>query len=67
MKSFCNQNLPAYMNPDIFVFVDSLPRTSTNKVDYQTLIRRFQASEMGAGRPEMGDSRASAKAPGVSV
>lgn len=33
MKSFCNQHLPAYMNPDIFVFVDSLPRTSTNKVD----------------------------------
>lgn len=54
MKSFCNQNLPAYMNPDIFVFVDSLPRTSTNKVDYQTLIRRFQASEMGHWRAGTG-------------
>lgn len=42
MKAFCNQYLPAYMNPDIFVFVDALPRTSTNKVDYQTLIRNFQ-------------------------
>jgi amino acid adenylation domain-containing protein len=47
MKSFCNQHLPAYMNPDIFVFVDSLPRTSTNKVDYQALIRRFQGADPG--------------------
>jgi amino acid adenylation domain-containing protein len=39
MKSFCNDHLPSYMNPDVFVFVDSLPRTSTNKVDYQSLIR----------------------------
>ena len=38
MKTFCNQVLPAYMNPDRFLFVDALPRTSTNKVDYQALI-----------------------------
>jgi len=25
--------------------VDVLPRTSTNKTDYQELIRRFQSSE----------------------
>ena len=42
MKMFCAQHLPAYMNPDLFVFLDSLPRTSTNKVDYQALTRRFQ-------------------------
>jgi len=42
MKTFCNQHLPSYMNPDVFVFVDALPRTSTNKVDYQDLIRRFE-------------------------
>jgi amino acid adenylation domain-containing protein len=41
MKTFCNEHLPSYMNPDVFVFVDSLPRTSTNKVDYQSLIRAF--------------------------
>jgi amino acid adenylation domain-containing protein len=45
MKSFCNQHLPAYMNPDIFIFIDRLPRTSTDKTDYQGLIRRFE-SEM---------------------
>ena len=37
MKMFCGKNLPNYMNPDSFVFMDSLPRTSTNKVDYQSL------------------------------
>lgn len=45
MKTFCNQHLPAYMNPDIFVFAEALPRTSTNKVDYQALIRKFQGAE----------------------
>jgi amino acid adenylation domain-containing protein len=44
MKSFCNDHLPSYMNPDVFVFVDSLPRTSTNKVDYQSLIRAFASA-----------------------
>jgi acyl-CoA synthetase (AMP-forming)/AMP-acid ligase II len=37
MKTFCATQLPAYMNPDVFVFVDALPRTSTDKVDYQSL------------------------------
>ena len=41
LKMFCAQNLPSYMNPDSFVFVDSLPRTSTNKVDYQMLLRKL--------------------------
>ena len=39
LKIFCSQNLPAYMNPDVFMFMDALPRTSTNKVNYQELIR----------------------------
>jgi amino acid adenylation domain-containing protein len=43
MKIFCNQHLPVYMNPDIFVFVESLPRTSTNKVNYPELIRMLRA------------------------
>lgn len=45
MKTFCNRHLPAYMNPDMFVFVDTLPRTSTNKVDYQSLIRGLAAAQ----------------------
>jgi amino acid adenylation domain-containing protein len=40
MKTFCNQNLPSYMNPDVFVFTEALPRTSSNKVNYQALIRK---------------------------
>lgn len=42
MKVFCAQHLQAYMNPDLFIFTDALPRTSTNKVDYQGLVRRYQ-------------------------
>ena len=42
MKNFCNRELPSYMNPDVFVFVSELPRTSTNKTDYQALIAGFQ-------------------------
>jgi amino acid adenylation domain-containing protein len=44
MKAFCHQYLPSYMNPDVFIFADELPRTPTNKVDYQELIGRFQST-----------------------
>ena len=37
LKTFCGGKLPAYMVPDQFVFQDKLPRTSTDKVDYQAL------------------------------
>ncbi len=37
MKTFCASHLPGYMSPDRFVFLERLPRTSTDKVDYQTL------------------------------
>ena len=37
LKTFCKGKLPAYMIPDRFVMVDALPRTSTDKVDYQGL------------------------------
>jgi len=39
MKQFSAAHLPAYMIPDRFVFLDALPRTSTDKVDYQALLR----------------------------
>ncbi len=37
LKAFCAQHLPMYMIPDWFVFRDALPKTSTDKVDYQRL------------------------------
>lgn len=40
LKSFASQNLPPYMIPDMFVIVDALPRTSTDKIDYQALKAR---------------------------
>lgn len=39
LKTFCARHLPAYMIPDVFRFLPALPRTSTNKVDYQSLAR----------------------------
>jgi amino acid adenylation domain-containing protein len=37
MKQFAVENLPNYMIPDRFVFLPSLPKTSTDKIDYQKL------------------------------
>ena len=37
MKQFCAGELPLYMIPDGFAFPEALPRTSTDKVDYETL------------------------------
>jgi amino acid adenylation domain-containing protein len=37
MKSFCVGVLPSYMIPDTFIFLDRLPKTSTDKIDYQAL------------------------------
>jgi amino acid adenylation domain-containing protein len=37
MKRFCAENLPLYMVPDTFSWMDALPKTSTDKVDYQRL------------------------------
>lgn len=37
MKRFCVEQLPSYMIPDRFTFARSLPKTSTDKIDYQRL------------------------------
>jgi amino acid adenylation domain-containing protein len=37
LKRFCSERLPLYMVPDVFQFHDGLPKTSTDKTDYQTL------------------------------
>ncbi len=38
MKQHCARELPLYMVPDRFAFPPTLPKTSTDKVDYQKLI-----------------------------
>jgi amino acid adenylation domain-containing protein len=43
LKGFCHDVLPAYMIPDVFRFLEALPRTSTNKLDYQRLLRESVA------------------------
>jgi amino acid adenylation domain-containing protein len=39
LKTFCSQHLPLYMVPDLFEFPQSMPTTSTDKIDYQQLKR----------------------------
>jgi amino acid adenylation domain-containing protein len=41
LKTFCASKVPTYMVPDRFVFQDHLPRTSSDKVDYQALKRQM--------------------------
>jgi amino acid adenylation domain-containing protein len=48
LKTFCGRALPAYMNPDSFVILEALPRTSTDKVDYQSLIRMNEGPQPSA-------------------
>ena len=38
LKKFCSGRLPVYMVPDQFRFHAELPKTSTDKMDYQTLL-----------------------------
>jgi amino acid adenylation domain-containing protein len=37
LKAHCSRNLPLYMIPDRFSILPSLPKTSTDKIDYQLL------------------------------
>jgi amino acid adenylation domain-containing protein len=37
LKRFCSEHLPTYMIPDLFAFLEVLPKTSTDKIDYQKL------------------------------
>ena len=39
LKRFAADNLPLYMVPDQFSFQPALPKTSTDKIDYQSLTR----------------------------
>ena len=38
LKQFCSARLPKYMVPDLFGILPALPRTSTDKINYQTLL-----------------------------
>lgn len=37
LKAYCSRNLPLYMVPDRFSILPSLPKTSTDKINYQLL------------------------------
>ena len=38
LKQFCSQHLPLYMTPDRITALPKLPKTSTDKIDYQRLM-----------------------------
>jgi acyl-CoA synthetase (AMP-forming)/AMP-acid ligase II len=38
LKQFCIARLPRYMVPDLFGILPALPRTSTDKINYQALL-----------------------------
>jgi len=38
LKQFCAERIPVYMIPDGFTFHEALPKTSTDKTDYQKLV-----------------------------
>jgi amino acid adenylation domain-containing protein len=48
LKTHCAGKLPLYMIPDRFVLQDKLPRTSTDKIDYQELRRAAQSASGAA-------------------
>lgn len=49
LKQFCSRHLPVYFIPDLFHFHAELPKTSTDKIDYQKL--QYQSGPTGAGQP----------------
>jgi acyl-CoA synthetase (AMP-forming)/AMP-acid ligase II len=51
LKTFCAAKLPAYMTPDRFVVMERLPRTSTDKIDYQALVSALLAPSPHALTP----------------
>lgn len=48
LKQFSMKNLPNYMIPDRFMFLENLPRTSTDKVAYQELKSLAEAGQTAA-------------------
>jgi acyl-CoA synthetase (AMP-forming)/AMP-acid ligase II len=50
LKDLCARALPAYMSPDRFIVGDALPKTSTDKIDYQSLRRQASEWATGSGR-----------------
>lgn len=47
---FCSERLPKYMIPEVFDFRDSLPKTSTGKVDRRMLLEELRGPQIHAGR-----------------
>ena len=42
LKRFCAENMPAHLIPDQFSFVKAIPKASTDKIDYQSLVQAIE-------------------------
>jgi len=51
LARFCAERLPAYMIPELFDLRDTLPKTSTGKLDRTALATELTARLTGAGAP----------------
>ena len=51
---YARNTLPAYMVPAAFEILDALPRTSTDKIDYQALKAQVLQGTGMAGAPDTG-------------
>ncbi len=51
LARFCAERLPAYMIPELFDLRDTLPKTSTGKLDRTALATELTAHLTGAGAP----------------
>jgi amino acid adenylation domain-containing protein len=51
LKQFCSRHLPLYFIPDLFQFHSELPKTSTDKIDYQTLQSHASVPRIGQVEP----------------
>ncbi len=51
LKQFATEVLPRYMGPDAYRWLDAIPRTSTDKTDYQGLKRMAESPQADNPRP----------------
>jgi amino acid adenylation domain-containing protein len=51
LKGYCSEKMATYLIPDQFSFLEAIPKTSTDKIDYLSLMRANQRAE--SVRPNM--------------
>ena len=58
LQRFCSERIPRYMVPESFAIRESLPKTSTGKIDKRALTSEAEATPRASARPSTGRSEA---------